>query len=54
VTSYDFLLAQPETNTQQMLVVGHSEGGMYALLEDLDGLRARQSSDPGVPGGGTF
>ncbi len=30
--AYDFLLAQPETNTRQMLVVGHSEGGMYALL----------------------
>lgn len=30
--AYDFLRAQPETNTRQMLVVGHSEGGMYALL----------------------
>ena len=30
--AYDFLRAQPETNTRRMLVVGHSEGGMYALL----------------------
>ena len=30
--AYDFLRAQPETDTRQMLVVGHSEGGMYALL----------------------
>ena len=30
--AYDFLRAQPETNTRQMLVVGHSEGGMYALV----------------------
>jgi uncharacterized protein len=30
--AYDFLRAQPETNARQMLVVGHSEGGMYALV----------------------
>ena len=30
--AYDFLRAQPETDTGRMLVVGHSEGGMYALL----------------------
>jgi uncharacterized protein len=30
--SYDFLRAQPETDPGRMLVVGHSEGGMYALL----------------------
>ncbi len=30
--AYDFLRAQPDTDTGQMLVVGHSEGGMYALL----------------------
>src|SRR5271166_4102249 len=30
--AYDFLRAQPETSSRQMLVVGHSEGGMYALL----------------------
>ena len=30
--AYDFLRAQQETDTGRMLVVGHSEGGMYALL----------------------
>jgi pimeloyl-ACP methyl ester carboxylesterase len=30
--AYDLLRAQPQTNTKQMLVAGHSEGGMYALL----------------------
>ncbi len=30
--AYDFLRAQPDTDTGRMLVVGHSEGGMYALL----------------------
>ena len=30
--AYDFLGAQPDTGTGRMLVVGHSEGGMYALL----------------------
>jgi uncharacterized protein len=30
--AYDFLRGQPETDTSRMLVVGHSEGGMYALL----------------------
>ena len=30
--AYDLLRAQPETDTGRMLVVGHSEGGMYALL----------------------
>ena len=30
--AYDFLRAQPETDTGRMLVAGHSEGGMYALL----------------------
>ena len=30
--AYNFLRAQPDTDTGQMLVVGHSEGGMYALL----------------------
>lgn len=30
--AYAFLRAQPETDTSEMLVVGHSEGGMYALL----------------------
>ena len=30
--AYDFLRAQPQADTRQMLVVGHSEGGMYALL----------------------
>jgi uncharacterized protein len=30
--AYAFLRAQPGTDTGKMLVVGHSEGGMYALL----------------------
>ena len=30
--AYDFLRAQPAADARQMLVVGHSEGGMYALL----------------------
>lgn len=30
--AYDLLRAQPETDARQMLVAGHSEGGMYALL----------------------
>jgi uncharacterized protein len=30
--AYGFLRAQPQTDTGKMLVVGHSEGGMYALL----------------------
>ena len=30
--AYGFLRGQPETDTGRMLVVGHSEGGMYALL----------------------
>jgi acetyl esterase/lipase len=30
--SYDFLRAQPDTDPRRMLVAGHSEGGMYALL----------------------
>jgi pimeloyl-ACP methyl ester carboxylesterase len=30
--AYDLLRSQPETNTGRMLVIGHSEGGMYALL----------------------
>jgi uncharacterized protein len=30
--AYAFLRAQPETDTSEMMVVGHSEGGMYALL----------------------
>ena len=30
--AYDLLRAQPEADTRQMLVAGHSEGGMYALL----------------------
>ena len=30
--AYTFLRAQPGTDTGKMLVVGHSEGGMYALL----------------------
>jgi hypothetical protein len=30
--AYRFLTGQPETDTSKMLVAGHSEGGMYALL----------------------
>jgi hypothetical protein len=30
--AYDFLRAQPAADARKMLVVGHSEGGMYALL----------------------
>jgi len=30
--AYAFLHSQPETDTSKMLVVGHSEGGMYAML----------------------
>ena len=30
--AYDFLRAQPAADPRQMLVAGHSEGGMYALL----------------------
>jgi acetyl esterase/lipase len=30
--AYDFLRAQPDTDPRRMLVAGHSEGGMYALL----------------------
>jgi pimeloyl-ACP methyl ester carboxylesterase len=30
--AYGFLRAQPVTDPRRMLVVGHSEGGMYALL----------------------
>ncbi len=30
--AYDLLRGEPETDTGRMLVVGHSEGGMYALL----------------------
>lgn len=30
--AYDLLRGQPETSTSKMLVVGHSEGGMYAML----------------------
>ena len=30
--AYGFLRGQPETDPGRMLVVGHSEGGMYALL----------------------
>jgi uncharacterized protein len=30
--AYDLLRAQPQADTSRMLVVGHSEGGMYALL----------------------
>jgi uncharacterized protein len=30
--AYDFLRAQPAADSGRMLVVGHSEGGMYALL----------------------
>lgn len=30
--AYDYLIAQPQVNKQRMLVVGHSEGGFYAML----------------------
>ena len=30
--AYDLLRGEPDTDTGRMLVVGHSEGGMYALL----------------------
>src|SRR6266567_584318 len=30
--AYDFLRAQPAADPRRMLVAGHSEGGMYALL----------------------
>jgi hypothetical protein len=30
--AYDYLIAQPGVDRQRMLVVGHSEGGFYALL----------------------
>jgi alpha-beta hydrolase superfamily lysophospholipase len=30
--AYAFLRSQPETDASKMLVVGHSEGGMYAML----------------------
>jgi uncharacterized protein len=30
--AYDLLRGEPETDGDEMLVVGHSEGGMYALL----------------------
>jgi acetyl esterase/lipase len=30
--AYDFLRAQPDADPRRMLVAGHSEGGMYALL----------------------
>lgn len=30
--AYDFLRGQPEANAAKLLVVGHSEGGMYAML----------------------
>jgi uncharacterized protein len=30
--AYDLLRGEPETDTGRMLVAGHSEGGMYALL----------------------
>jgi pimeloyl-ACP methyl ester carboxylesterase len=32
VAAYATLRAQPETNTHRMLIVGHSEGGLQALL----------------------
>jgi acetyl esterase/lipase len=32
VAAYDVLRAQPETREEALLVAGHSEGGMYALL----------------------
>ena len=30
--AYDYLIAQPQVDKQRMLVVGHSEGGFFALL----------------------
>lgn len=30
--AYDLLRGQPETDTSKMLIAGHSEGGMYAML----------------------
>src|SRR5690242_5069918 len=30
--AYDYLIAQPQVDKQRMLVVGHSEGGFYAML----------------------
>src|SRR5689334_14727530 len=30
--AYDYLIAQPQVDRQHMLVVGHSEGGFYAML----------------------
>jgi uncharacterized protein len=30
--AYDYLIAQPQADKQRMLVVGHSEGGFYAML----------------------
>lgn len=30
--AYEFLRSQPETDISKMLVVGHSEGGMFAML----------------------
>jgi uncharacterized protein len=30
--AYDYLIAQPQVNKQRMLVVGHSEGGFFAML----------------------
>ena len=30
--AYDYLIAQPGVDRQRMLVVGHSEGGFYAML----------------------
>ena len=43
--AYDFLRAQPDADARQMLVVGHSEGGMYALLVAVECRRTR----PGWP-----
>lgn len=30
--AYDYLIAQPQVDKQRMLVVGHSEGGFFAML----------------------
>jgi uncharacterized protein len=30
--AYDYLIARPQVDRQRMLVVGHSEGGFYAML----------------------
>jgi uncharacterized protein len=30
--AYDFLRSRPDANPRQLLIAGHSEGGMYALL----------------------